>query len=39
MSATLYYEYYFWESYKKKLSSQLLQEISKGYTIKDITII
>jgi len=39
MTATLYYEFYFWQSYKKKLYKDITKEVYKGYKINEIKVI
>ena len=39
LTAVLYYEYYFWQSYKKKLHRDIMKEVYKGYKIKEIKVL
>jgi len=39
MSATLYYECYFWQSYKKKLYKDIMKDVYKGYKFNKIKVI
>ena len=38
-TAILYYEFYFWQSYKKKLNRDIIKEVYKGYNIQEIKVI